>query len=81
MQDFRRSRPQALSARLFPELSRGPVGAQSDFDSIVNTRNAATAYLPSLTQNLPPKPAGYQFIAKKYMKKGVFYAFGIGVAE
>jgi hypothetical protein len=43
--------------------------------------NAATAYLPSLTQNLPRKPAGYQFIAKKYMKKGVFYAFGIGVAE
>jgi len=30
---------------------------------------------------LPPNPAGYQFIAKKYMKKGVFSVFGIGVAE
>jgi len=32
-------------------------------------------------KNLPPDWAGYQLIAKKYMKKGVFPVFGIGVAD
>jgi len=47
----------------------------------VDARNAAPAYLPSLTAKPAPAPAGYQVIAKKYMKNGVFLLYGIGVAE
>src|SRR5687767_9271644 len=68
--------PTALRAE--PRCAYGRAGR---LHSSAGACDAATAYAPCLAQNLAPNAAGYQLVAKKYMKKGCFLVFGIGVAE